>query len=107
MLKRKESDDIVLKGCVKDHKNLRLVPKDTCIFSTEEILTIRFALDKSWLQEDVFKDKFDHPVIIYKGPNSLSAGLTCKECKGTLIEKNEAKIKGAPTENWREVIELW
>jgi hypothetical protein len=55
----------------------------------------------------VFKDKFDHPVIIYKGPNSLSAGLTCKECKGTLIEKNEAKIKGAPTENWREVIELW
>lgn len=99
---------MTLKGVVSHGKTIRLVPKDTCLLSADDVLTIRFALDKRWLEEEVFKDKFDHPVTVYKGPSDLSGGLTCQACQGTLIEGSvAARVKGAPTENWREVVELW
>jgi hypothetical protein len=83
---------------------LRLVPKETCIFANEDILTIRFALDKTQLMEPLTST--DHPLITYEGPQSLSA-LTCKQCDTNLLDGTPLKIKGAPSENWREVIELW
>ena len=89
---------------LKNQKNLRLVPKDTCIYMNEEILTIRFALDKSQLMEPLIST--DHPLITYDGPQSLSC-LTCNLCDSNLLKEGPLKIKGAPSENWREVVELW
>lgn len=48
----------------------------------------------------------DHPLITYEGPQSLST-LTCKQCETNFLTSGPLKIKGAPSENWREVIELW
>ena len=108
MLRAKVTESVALKGVISHGKTLRLVPKDTCLMTSEDILTIRLALDKTWLEEEVFKDKFDHPISVYKGPSDLSGGLTCKACESSLIEGTaRARVKGAPTENWREVVELW
>lgn len=70
-------------------------------------MTIRFALDKTFLQDEVFDNKFDHPLVLYGGPSCLEEGLSCRKCSGLLVKGPILKIKGAPTENWREVIELW
>jgi len=47
----------------------------------------------------------DHPLIMYHGPNSFES-LSCAKCMAKVNEKS-LKVKGAPSENWREVIELW
>jgi hypothetical protein len=71
----------------------------------DDVLTIRFALDKTYLVEPF--SSTDHPILVYDGPNNLES-LTCRQCQTNLLkEGSKLKIKGAPSENWREVIELW
>lgn len=80
------------------------MPKETCIFLNEEVLTLRFSLDKAYL-EDSFA-KFDQPLLLYEGPSTFESGLSCLNCKTALVG-GSMMVKGAPSENWREVVELW
>ena len=57
IIKSKDNGTLIAKGSLKHQKDLRLIPKDTFIFANDEILTIRFSLDKTQLQ-DTFA-KFD------------------------------------------------
>lgn len=36
----------------------------------------------------------------------MEEGLSCLKCSNVICS-SPLKIKGAPSENWREVIELW
>ena len=65
MLTKKNDSNKVLKVKLKD-KSFKLLPKDTCIFANEGVLTIRFALDKTYLSDSLAK--YDSPFMIYKGP---------------------------------------
>jgi hypothetical protein len=42
---------------------------------------------------------------MYHGPEFFES-LSCAQCKAKVTDKS-LKVKGAPSENWREVIELW
>lgn len=42
---------------------------------------------------------------MYHGPE-LFEKLSCINCKTDIITQ-KIKVKGAPSENWKEVIELW
>jgi hypothetical protein len=55
-VKSKQTEEVVLKTVLQD-KNFRLQPKDTCIYANEGIMTIRFALDKTYYGDPF--EKFD------------------------------------------------
>ncbi|CDW88039.1 UNKNOWN [Stylonychia lemnae] len=44
-------------------------------------------------------------MLTYSGPAKLD-GLVCKTCEYRIVNE-EIKVKSAPSENWKEVVELW
>lgn len=76
----------MLKAKFRDLKNIKLIPKDTCIFEIEGLLSLRLNLDKAYL-DDAFA-KFDQPLVLYSGPQSLQQ-LSCNSCNAILFSAKE------------------
>jgi hypothetical protein len=64
----------------------------------DNLLTLRFSLDKTLLCDP---SAIDHPIIIYEGPENFQ-DLKCRSCKSEIVS-GSLRIKGSPSENWREV----
>ena len=66
-------------------------------------MAIRFALDQSYLKSEP-EHQVNHS-IVYSGPPTINS-LVCGSCKALLLEK-DLNIRGAPSDNWKDVVQLW
>eukprot|EP00347_Sterkiella_histriomuscorum_P008209 403345960 len=91
--------------------NLHIFAKQTCIYVNDGLITLRFTFDKSFTQGEL-PLSLHNPCVIYSGPKEVNS-LTCSNCDTQFVNQNQMtenqriKIKAAPSENWKEVVELW